>query len=75
MLPTLDISTLYLLSNIYPYLGAARHTAQVLQHSQTRQDFEWTLLQHGSDTGTDCNPGVLCLVGLRLTEVMAIYSL
>ena len=52
-MPTLDISTLYLLSSIYPYLGAARHTAQVLQHSQTRQDFEWALLQHGSDTGTE----------------------
>ena len=49
--PTLDISTLYLLSTIYPYLGAARHTAQVLQHSETGQDFEWALLQHGSDTG------------------------
>ena len=75
VLPTLDISTLYLYTYIYPYLGAARHTAQVLQHSQTRQNFEWALLQHGSDTGIQryyCNPGVLCLVGLRLTVVSSL---
>ena len=75
VLPTLDISNIY-------YLSISRccetHSASTPTFSDSPRLWvgtSSTWFRHRYGYIIYCNPGVLCLVGLRLTEVMAIYSL